>query len=98
MGNYEIDKFLLTDFLSNSDLIEDIKTLETQRELFVTDRYLNRLDNVAFDCYGSVNLWWVLAIFNDILDPTEFPETLLKIKIPYLDSIASMLEKHRLET
>lgn len=27
------------------------------------------LDQIAYKYYGDENLWWVIAIFNDIVDP-----------------------------
>jgi hypothetical protein len=34
------------------------------------------MQTIAYDLYGDVNLWWIIAIFNDIKDPyNDWPLT-----------------------
>lgn len=47
---------------------------------------LNRLDIVAYKCYGFSTYWWVIAMANDIQDPFKLPlDTILRI--PQLSSL-----------
>jgi len=39
------------------------KTLDIEDETFY--------DNVAYQLYGTPNLWWVVALFNDVVNPFE---------------------------
>lgn len=45
--------------------------------------YEGRLDMVSTMVYGTPNLWWVIALANDIMDPEEelIPGALIKVPI-----------------
>lgn len=45
-----------------------------------------RLDLIAYRYYKNPTLWWVIAYFNNILDPFEIPAGMV-LKIPSKESI-----------
>lgn len=38
-------------------------------QVIVEERYKNRIDKIAEDFYQEPRLWWVIAQYNNILDP-----------------------------
>lgn len=49
------------------------------------------LHDVAFDHYGDQRLWWAIAEFNNIFDPTSELETGREIFVPPIDAIERYL-------
>lgn len=45
---------------------EPIDTSSNDRQLEIDQRYLGRLDLIAFDYYRDSNLWWIIALANNI--------------------------------
>jgi len=56
------------DFLS-SPFAKNLKRLVPYKEVIVTDEY--KLDLLAYQEYRDYNKWWILAYYNDIIDPFE---------------------------
>ena len=52
-----------------------------------------RLDVLAFDFYGSAELWWVLAVVNQIFDPLFGVEPGTVIRIPGLQKVFTALSE-----
>jgi len=48
-----------------------------------------RLDAIAYKYYGNYQLWWVIAVANNILDPFTELKIGQTIRIPYLPYIFS---------
>lgn len=66
-------------------------------EISPTDRW----DNLANRFYGSVDLWWVIAIFNNVIDPYEYLQegnTLNIIKSEFISDILLTLRRFQLDT
>jgi hypothetical protein len=56
----------------------------------------DRWDSLAYKFYGSYNLWWVIAVFNDIKDPLEefqTGQTLKIIKPEFLPNLLVAIRK-----
>lgn len=55
------------------ETVEQISIKETENDLLhqVTSGEKNRLDLIAYNYYGNAELWWVIAIANDIKNPFE---------------------------
>ena len=71
----ELDKETgLYDFLSNPTFISQLKKLDYKSTVTVTNR---ELDELALDVYETEDLWWVLAIYNDVINPYDFSNNLL---------------------
>ena len=59
------------------------KRLSKDREYFViTTNSRTTLDVIALQQYGSPLLYWMIADFNDMLDPTVVLPVGTKLKIP----------------
>lgn len=58
----------------------------------VDEQYVGRLDLVAYDSYGDADLWWVIALANN-LDKLPVDVRLgMKLRVPnkgYVDSLLS---------
>ena len=37
---------------------------------------------ISYKNYGTIKLWWLIADFNRITNPIEFPSSVTKLKIP----------------
>ena len=54
---------------------QPLKLREHETDFFhvVTDIDSKRIDLIAWKYYRDVNLWWVIAEFNNIINPLEIP-------------------------
>ena len=54
---------------------QPLKLREDESDLFhiVTDADSKRIDLIAWKYYRDVNLWWIIAEFNNINNPLEIP-------------------------
>lgn len=62
----------------NTDILSDIAlfdTYETEGENEVW------FDNISYEVYGTPNLWWVIALFNDVTNPFEGVSAGVNLKI-----------------
>ena len=50
----------------------------------------NRLDLVAESIYGNAELWWVIALANDILNPFDVPVG-ITVRVPDFTVVVSRL-------
>ena len=57
----------------------------------VENFYENRLDLISAVFYGQTRYWWLLAQYNNILDPATEVEAGRVIAIPTLDRVQLML-------
>ena len=62
---------------------QPLKLRKDSSDLFhvVTDADSKRIDLIAWKYYRDVNLWWVIAEFNNISNPLEIP-TGTTLRIP----------------
>jgi len=51
-------------------------------DIYITSREGDRLDNLAFDYYGNVELWWIIAQANAIGKGTLCIDADLQLRIP----------------
>lgn len=59
---------LFKSFRINQDLMTDIMFFDTYE---VEGEGQAWWDNISFDVYGTPFLWWMVALFNDIVNPFE---------------------------
>lgn len=87
-----VDNNLEYDFLGNKNI--DFKSLPTPASFVVTAPFINRIDLISYQVYGTVDLWWLICIVNDILDP--FSEVTLgkTLKIVTLDAYYNLYNKN----
>lgn len=61
-------------------------------QVFVVDnQYAGRLDNIAAVFYGEPRYWWVIAQFNNILDPSTEVIPGRALRLPTRDRLQLML-------
>lgn len=75
-------------------LIQSINALPTAQEVIVSERYKNRLDLVSYDYYGTTDLWWLIGLYNNIDDPTNMDEDIIKLMLPSITEITSLLNEY----
>lgn len=76
----------VVDLLGESYFLTKLRGLKNYSEFDVTIEYRNRLDLIAYKVYENVELWWIIAYYNNIVNPLNF--TNLKLKIPsYTDLV-----------
>ena len=66
----------IVDSLKDSKIIDNISKYPRDYSVKSDGRTLSY---VAFDIYGSVDYWMLLAIYNDIVDPFVVPEVIYYI-------------------
>ena len=64
----------------------DIPYRETDTYITVDADHVNRLDLIAYEFYGNVQLWYVIAIASEILNPLDVPMGTL-LRLPSLVSL-----------
>ncbi len=76
--------FLMSEFLVN------LKELPTAKFINVSNEFL---DAVSHKEYGTEQLWWVLAYYNDIIDPMN--PGVVVVRIPDLYDIENLMLRYR---
>ena len=83
----------MPDILSTT-LIQDIKNIPT------SDVYLIQSDEpleiIALKTMGSADYWWILGIYNDILNPFMVASQGKSVNIPDLHKLATLLTQNRI--
>lgn len=69
----------------NNKLIKSIKSIPKFSDTKVTG--VLRLDNISKSLYGSYQLWWILAIYNNLLNPITTNYNSKELKYPSYSSI-----------
>ena len=60
-------------------------------QIFVVSKpFENRLDKISTEVYGTPQLWWVIAIVNDIIDIDTGIVIGVRLKIPLQSRLASL--------
>lgn len=80
-GIYDID--IRSEFVSNLKELDFSNVIDLNGQL---------LDFIAYKFYGIEELWWVIALYNNISDP--FSTEGITIKIPRLNLINDLLIKY----
>lgn len=70
---------------------KDITQLELDKVVQVTGRHVNRIDLIAYDFLGDSKLWWVIAMYNIILDPHSEIYEGKYIRIPSTSAVQLLL-------
>lgn len=66
---------------------------ETDKLFTVSTEYVNRIDLIANSFYGEPRYWWIIAQYNNILDP--WAEIILgrQLRLPTLNRLQLMFNK-----
>jgi len=77
---YDIEQFLYLEMgsqaYSKSRFVIDLKNLSFSAEAYSKG---DLLDKVSFDYYGTEELWPIVALYNDVIDPLSKDNVLLRI-------------------
>ena len=69
---------------------KDIKNIKNFKE----DKEKN-LDFLAKKYYNNVEYWWVIAIYNDIIDPFDFEKEI--IRIPDINEVENIYMDYKIQ-
>lgn len=85
---YKQDKKIYYDgtYCRESHYLMDIPYKETDRYIVVDSRYVNRLDLVSYDYYGTVVYWYVIANASNLHNPLDVPIGTI-LRLPTLASL-----------
>ncbi|BES79815.1 hypothetical protein YerA41_184c [Yersinia phage YerA41] len=88
VGNYfPFDATLgIYDISSSQPFYQVIKSVTYSKVLSVNGELL---DSISYKVYDTELLWWVLAIYNDIIDPISIDS--VDLKIPNFSEIESAM-------
>ena len=73
----------------NSEIVERVRKLQLSGEYVVTAE-AGRLDLISFRIYGTVSLWWIIALYNRIVDFSEVSSG-VRIKYPSIADINNLI-------
>lgn len=69
----------------NKDLVDSINSLPKFSTTVVSG--ILRLDNISISVYGSYQLWWIIALYNNILNPVSLQYNSRVLEYPSFSSI-----------
>ena len=52
--------------------------------------------NISYIYYNTINLWWLIAILNNVFNPFEMPSKLKILKPEYLDDVLGTIQSQLL--
>ena len=58
----------------------------------VTDSFEANLPGLAFHLWGEAGYWWVLAMYNGIVDPIDDVTTGIQLRIPDIERVKIYLQ------
>lgn len=73
------------DIIGNKTLNSSIKEMEIEGIKNTLSSPMLRLDAVSYELYGTTALWWLLAIYNDVVD--LYSTNVTEVKYPSLTTI-----------
>ena len=62
----------------------------------VSEAFENRAPSIAHEVYGDEKYWWVICLFNGILDPTRDMTVGLRLRIPDKAELDAYLSRNTL--
>jgi len=89
LWEYNGENFFDTpDFASVPVSAEDLRV--------VVDRtYLGRLDLIAYDYYGDSELWWVIALANEIEELPSGMHIGMNLRVPIVKTVSEYLSQRK---
>jgi len=71
----------------------EIPQTDKDRIISIDEKYIGRLDLIAWDYYQDASLWWVIALANDLSRIPDQMQLNMKIRIPQIATVRSFLAK-----
>lgn len=67
---------------------------DLNEELFFTIKTLpgDTWTNISYIYYDTIDLWWLIAILNNVYNPFKMPSTLRILKTEYLDIVLGQIQ------
>lgn len=65
------------------------------RSFEITDPWVANLPGLAFNMYDDINLWWVLALYNGIVDPINDVYVGRTMRAPNKEDVVAYLADRR---
>lgn len=84
-GNNAIYRSMLDEFLETY-VFKDIPISESDVYVVIDSGWQNRIDLIAYEFYKNPDLWWVIAMANNITNPM-YLEVGTRIRIPGLNTL-----------
>jgi hypothetical protein len=66
---------------------------ETDQIFTVSNSYVNRIDLIADTFYGEPRFWWIIAQYNNILDPWAEITIGRQLRLPTLNRLQLLFNK-----
>jgi len=77
-----------------SEFYNELISIPTENTLTINNKLY--LDNIAYEEYFSEEYWWIIAMYNNIIDPVDY-EIPVEIKIPDKNKLNELFLKYRKE-
>ncbi len=66
--------------------------LPAVRTFVVTDAFAANLPGLAHELWGEVGLWWVIGMYNGLIDPIADLQAGLVLRVPDVAKVKALLE------
>lgn len=70
----------------NNEFIKKLKSINYSASTLNSNQLLDQLSHKH---YGTELLWWIIALYNDIIDPINYGS--IEVKIPDLSAVENLL-------
>lgn len=77
----------------DGNFVRFLSELKYDKSFMVTEAVAGRLEFISYQLYKTINLWWVIGLYNGIVNPFKEVVAGKIIKIPTKDSIDSYFKK-----
>ena len=67
--------------------IRFLNELKYDRSYMVTDAAAGRLEYISYQIYGTIQLWWVIGLYNGIINPIKDVIAGKILRVPTKESI-----------
>lgn len=81
MNKYNIENYIhyeeklgIYDYLKSSKFINELRDLDFETTVIRENR---EIDEISLEVYDTELLWWVITIYNNIIDPLDLPSNLI---------------------
>jgi len=89
-GSFSIIDWMSADYVQERRLLVDYIT--SYDSYLVTEANQSLPEVISYDVYGTSDLWWVLCLYNGIIDPMRELLPGVELKVPNLEQIDSFLQ------
>lgn len=91
---YAIENVFPDGDMLTQELTKSIRELPLEKEIILDSGLKTRFDLISYQQYGTTDLWWLIAIYNEVSDVTDTSIDLIKLKLPSLADITALLSNY----